>query len=135
MKLVRYSSISSVPSGTDGRLIMTSAQPVHHYGPYVVDDSGFVPLSEAVKRVTGGTLSAQEVKAMYDFPDGCVTSGFRVPLDRRADFHGDIAEVSKAVRDSAKGAQEELADAYREFDMQQKLDAINNNSGDNSNRE
>lgn len=135
MKLVRYSTISSIPSGDDGRLIMTSAQPVHHYGPYVVDDSGFVPLSEAVKRVTGGTLSAQEVKAMYDFPDGRVTSGFRVPLDRRADFHGDIAEVSKAVRDSAKGAQEELADAYREFDIQQKLDAINNNSSDNSNRE
>lgn len=135
MQLVRYSSISSVPSGTDGRLIMTSAKSVHHYGPYVVDDSGFVPLSEAVKRVTGGTLSAQEVKAMYDFPNGRVTSGFRVPLDRRADFHGDIAEVSKAVRDSAVGAQEELADAYREYDMQQKLDAINGNSGDNSNRE
>lgn len=135
MKLVRYSSISSVPSGTDGRLIMTSAQPVHYYGPYVVDDSGFVPLSEAVKRVTGGTLSAQEVKALYDFPSGRVTSGFRVPLDRRADFHGDIAEVSKAVRDSAVGAREELADAYREYDMQQKLDAINGNSGDNSHTE
>lgn len=134
MALVRYSSISSIPSASDGRLIMTSAQPVHHYGPYVVDDSGFVPLSEAVKRVTGGTLSAQEVKAMYDFPDGRVTSGFRVPLDRRADFHGDIAEVSKAVRDSAVGAREELADAYREYDMQQRLDAINN-LGDNSNRE
>lgn len=135
MKLVRYSSISSIPSASDGRLIVTSAKPVHHYGPYVVDDSGFVPMSEAVKRVTGGTLSAQEVKAMYDFPDGRVTSGFRVPLDRRADFHGDIAEVSKAVRDSAQGAQEELADAYREYDMQQKLDAINSNSSDNSNRE
>lgn len=135
MKLIRYSTISSLPSADENRLVVGDFSPIHHNGSYVVDDSGFVPLSEAVKRVTGGALSSQEVKALYDFPDGRVTSGFRVPLDRRADYHGDIAEISKAVRDSAVGAREELADAYREYDMQQKLDAINGNSGDNSHTE
>lgn len=135
MKLIRYSTISSLPSAGENRLVVGDFAPIHHNGPYVVDDSGFVPLSEAVKRVTGGALSSQEVKALYDFPDGRVTSGFRVPLDRRADYHGDIAEISKAVRDSAEGASIELADAYKQYEFEQKLNSINSNSSDNINRE
>ena len=125
MRITRYKKILSYPDeDKESRLVCCSNLAVHEYGAYVVDDSGFTPMSEAVKRVTGGTLSQAEVQAMYDVPNGRVTKGFRVPLDRRANFHGDIAEVSKAARNAREEAGEALQQSYEQFQHEQRLAEI-----------
>lgn len=127
MRIFRYKTISTLPSSEpDGRLTMITTEISKEYGDYIVDDSAFVPMSEAVKRVTGGALSQQDIKTMYDFPTGKVATAFKLPVDRTHAYTGDIAEVSKAVREAAKGAQEELEEAKRQFDFEQRLNAINN---------
>lgn len=131
MRIFRYNHISTIPHRAE--IFETTNLVNRTYGEYIVDDSNFVPMSEAVKHVTGGALSDSEVKAMYDFPNGEITKGFRVPLDRRRGFTGDIAEVSKAIRDSAKGAQEELLDARRQFDFEQRLNELNGSSESSTN--
>lgn len=128
MNIVRYTSISTLPlQSGESRLDQSSNLANKRYSdaPYIVDDSGFVPMSEAVKRVTGGALSKEQIKTMYDFPDGTVPSGFRVPLDRRRGFTGDIAEVSQAVRESGKEANEALSKLYDRYQDEQALDRLN----------
>lgn len=107
-----------------------NADPVQDkdFGEYVVDDSHFVPMSEAVKRVTGGTLSSQEVRAMYDFSDGKDT-GKKVPVDRSHRFT-DIAEISVEARKTAAKVQKGIAEAKEQFEFEQKLNSVNNVSVD-----
>lgn len=103
------------------------------FGEYVVDDSHFVPMSEAVKRVTGGTLSPQEVRAMYDFSDGKDT-GKKIPVDRSHRFT-DLAEISVEARKTAEKVKQGLKEAKEQYEFEQKLENINSVSVDSVSKE
>lgn len=97
--------------------IVDVEQPEKDYGDYVVDDSSFVPMSEAVKRVTAGALSADQLKSMYDFSDGKDT-GVKIPVDRSHRFSGDIAEVSELAHQAADDVKASLSKAKDDYDYQ-----------------
>lgn len=124
--MTRFKTISFFPS--DMTIVDVDADlcASKDFGDYVVDDSHFVPMSEAVKRVTGGTLSEAEIKTMYDFPNGKDT-GEKVPIDRtHRMMNGDIAEMSVEYKRAQKAAKESIDKAKEDFDFEQKLNAINN---------
>lgn len=121
----RYNTITTIPDTL--RVDTYLLQPEKDYGEYIVDDSYFVPMSEAVKNVTSGAVSPEALQGMYDFKDG-VDTGMKIPVDRSHRFTGDIAEVSKAVREAEAGAVEELKEARRQFDFEQKMNELNGNS-------
>lgn len=91
--------------------------PEKDYGDYVVDDSSFVPMSEAVKRVTAGALTPEQIKSMYDFADGKDT-GVKIPVDRSHRFSGDIAEVSELAHQAVSDVNSSFAKAKDDFDYQ-----------------
>lgn len=103
-------------------------------GPYVVDDSCFVPMSEAIKQLSANQSGADSDNLMYDFKDGKDT-GIEVPLSRRKDVK-DIAEVSSAIMDHIDETSEKIKkDAKRLKDVQQfesELAAIKANSSPDS---
>lgn len=125
--LFRYSTYSCVPHSAE--IIESDCNPVatKDFGKYRVDDSSFVPMSEAVKRVTGGTLSKEQISAMYDFPDGKDT-GRKIPVDRTHSFTGDIAQAAKLLRDAEFKAQESIDIAKAEFDLDQKIEQLNSSA-------
>lgn len=120
----RYNTVCCLPGAMSLVDCEPDPVPYKNYGDYVVDDSHFVPMSEAVKRVTGGALSPDDVKVMYDFADGKDT-GKKVPVDRTHSFSGDIAEMSYELRKSEASAKEQLAEAKAQFDYEQELKSIN----------
>lgn len=126
--MIRFNTISFFPDDMECVAVNADLCASKDYGDYVVDDSHFVPMSEAVKRVTGGTLSEAEVKAMYDFPDGRDT-GAKVPVDRtHRMMNGDIAEMSVEYKYAQKQAKESLDKAKEDFEFEQKMDLINGTS-------
>ena len=84
---------------------------------YCVDDSAFVPMSEAVKQVVSGTASPSNL--VYQFKDG-KDNGEKVPYDRSHRFTGDIADMSVEYREAQKVAGEALEDAKTQFEREQK---------------
>lgn len=65
------------------------------FPPSVVDKSFFVPDAEAVKRLASAPkLSSDEVRSMYDFPNGD-DDGSPMPLTRRPG--ADLAELSNSI--------------------------------------
>ena len=62
---------------------------------YVVDDSNFVPISEAVKQLGANNTGADDLIACYDFPDGN-DNGMSVPISRTKNGK-DIAEISSHI--------------------------------------
>lgn len=82
--------------------------------PYIVDTSSFIPMSEAVKKVTGRMPDPATVKATYDFPDGR-GSADKIPVDRTHRFTGDIAEVSVDLRAKAAIANKSVSEAYEQY--------------------
>lgn len=56
--------------------------PVTPDSEYVIDDSCFVPMSEAVKQLgLNPNYTGSNNKTMYDFPDG-KDSGIEIPINR-----------------------------------------------------
>lgn len=84
---------------------------------YCVDDSAFVPMSEAVKQVVSGTSSPSNL--VYQFKDG-KDNGEKVPYDRSHRFTGDIADISVEYREAQKVAGEVIKDARTQFEREQK---------------
>lgn len=67
--------------------------------PYIVDDSSFVPISEALKQLSNvAPLSDSEMNKYYDFADGTDT-GISIPITRSPKDYSDITEVSTAITD------------------------------------
>lgn len=63
---------------------------------YIVDDSCFVPMSEAVKQLgLNPNFTGSDQKTMYDFPDG-KDNGIEMPINRTKDGK-DIAELSSVI--------------------------------------
>ena len=128
-----FNTISFFPSDMSIVSDESDPQKSKKYGDYIVDTSSFVPMSEAVKRVTGGTLSKDDIQSMYDFADGKDT-GQKVPIDRTHRFlSGDIAEMSVEVKAAEKAAKESLDRAYDDYQFEQKLNAVNGDNTANSN--
>lgn len=67
---------------------------------YIVDDSSFIPISEAIKQLKGNNVSAGEIEQTYDFPNGN-DNGMKIPLHRRSDVK-DIAEISSGIMEQAE---------------------------------
>lgn len=72
--------------------------------PYVVDDSNFVPMSEAVRQLGSGAVDNSIVDQYYDFPTGKDT-GESVPFSRTKECN-DIAVLSSKISEDTA----ELAD-------------------------
>lgn len=125
--MIRYSTISTLGDCN----FVTTADPVQVVGSYVVDDSAFVPLSEAVKNVSAGAVSPAMVKTMYDFADG-KDDGSSVPVDRTHSFTGDIAEVSQLQRKASEKVAKDFGEYLQDKVLDDKLQAINNGQVDSS---
>lgn len=82
---------------------------------YCVDDSGFVPISEALKQLDNVMpANAEQLADYYDFANG-KDSGIEIPLGRNPRESSDIAEISTAITnkvktlvDTAKNVSEQL---------------------------
>lgn len=82
-------------------------QPV---GERIVDDSHFIPMSEAVKQLSKSmTLDKGVIDGFYDFPDGR-DDGRKVDVAR---LRPEIVELSTEVRKKQKQLKEELAKATK----------------------
>lgn len=93
MKVEKFISIDSL-NGSEKFQFETEIK--YKSGPYLVDDSRFSPMSEALKQLNNmRPLSDQEISSCYDFPNGH-DSGVRIPLDRMHGFN-DITELSHDI--------------------------------------
>lgn len=100
--------------------------PVSQGGDYIVDDSHFVPMSEAVKQLGSSVATSDVISKSYDFVDGRDT-GIKVPVDRLHDVK-DLAELSVAVRNRSK----DLSESLEQESYNSKLKSIINKSGSDS---
>lgn len=104
--------------------------PKEDVGPYVVDDSCFVPISEAVSQLTTNALGDTVVSSYFDFPDGKDT-GISVPISRTKNGK-DIAELSSHIMDSINDIADKKIKAENELkaqkDFESKIQAINKNT-------
>lgn len=123
--MFRFKSINTLGSGD---LVCTS-DTSQIVGDYVVDDSAFVPLKEAVKNVNAGAISPQMARTMYDFPDG-KDDGSKVPVDRTHSFSGDIAEVATIARDSADSVREDFKEYLKDKAITDRLNSISGSSSE-----
>lgn len=82
--------------------------PVQVVGPRIVDDSNFIPMSEAVKQLSKtGNLTRGVIEGFYDFPDGR-DDGRKVDVAR---MRPEIVELSVAAREKANKLKEDLKNA------------------------
>lgn len=84
--------------------------------PYIVDDSKFSPISEALANINGQTLSDSQIAQSYDFPDG-KDNGMTLPIGRGR--FADIVDLSSEIsKDSAN-----LKEDYQNFEESEKRKA------------
>lgn len=82
--------------------------PLYKTGDYVVDDSGFQPMSEAVKQLSKtAPLTSDQIAAAYDFPDGKDT-GMKVPVERMPRT-SDIVEIVSGMQQDAAEVSAKIA--------------------------
>lgn len=82
--------------------------PLYKTGDYVVDDSGFQPMSEAVKQLSKtAPLTSDQIAAAYDFPDGKDT-GMKVPVERMPRT-SDIVEIVSGMQQEAAEVSAKIA--------------------------
>lgn len=112
--------------------------PIIESGPFVVDDSAFCPMSEAIKqlsRVNDPTLG--QLSECYDFPNGKDT-GKQLPITRQRNF-GDLAEYSQEIRESAKNMNNEILrgqlEAAEKESFKKELESVKVQSSGQTNKE
>lgn len=101
--------------------------------PFIVDDSSFLPIAEALKNLQMASLTTAEKSVYYDFPDG-KDDGSSVPVNRRHDVH-DITEISAAIIDEAKINAIKLEHAVNDYNNEvakQEFNKMNINNSVNS---
>lgn len=86
---------------------------------YVIDDSSFVPIKEAIKQLGKGYGEGNHIEQMYDFPDGKDT-GAQIPFSRSSQFK-DIAELSTEINNSQTEIQNKLDEAKKEQEFRDKI--------------
>lgn len=104
-------------------------------GAYVVDDSNFVPMAEAVRQLGANNVGSVDVKSCYDFVDGA-DNGMEIPLGRRKDCK-DIAEISanimKQVEETTEHIRNEKDYQNRKKSFEKSLNSIKSDSSNSSN--
>lgn len=66
--------------------------------PYIVDDSHFCPISEALKQLNhSAPISDSEIESCFDFPDG-KDDGRGIPFQRQSACVG-VAELAQNIMD------------------------------------
>ena len=119
MSFKRFVTINVV----NGASMYDDFVPVSQGGDYMVDDSHFVPMSEAVKQLdNAAAVSSDVIAKSYDFVDGKDT-GSKVPVDRLHDVK-DLAELSVAVRESEK----DVKDTYVKESYNSKIKSLTDKS-------
>lgn len=94
----------------DGKLEIESVSlPETPSGDYLIDDSNFIPMAEAVKqlnRINDPTFG--QLAQVYDFPNG-KDNGKSIPLTRRHDIK-DIAEISAEITAEVKDINSKISE-------------------------
>lgn len=81
--------------------------PVTCDSEYVIDDSCFIPMSEAVKQLgLNPNFTGADYKTAYDFPDG-KDSGIEIPINRTKNGK-DIAELSSSIAEQQDNISNEI---------------------------
>lgn len=113
----RYETINSIV----GSKLVNYEIPDEPIGDYCVDDSHFVPISEAVKSITGsaGDLT-QEFN--FDYKDGKDT-GFKVPVDRTHRLDA-LVDTVTALRQNVKDSSEKALKKAQQKALDKKLNDI-----------
>lgn len=87
---------------------------------YVVDDSNFVPIKEAIKQLNRiADPSMDDIAQSYDFPNGKDT-GKPIPVTRTHNF-GDIAELAVEVNQQTDKMRKEIMQGKKELAYQQSV--------------
>lgn len=86
---------------------------------YIVDDSTFVPIAEAIKQLGNGSSTAAKTDLLYDFPDG-KDNGQEIPFSRSSQFK-DIAELSTQINNQTDSIKSEIEKAKNEAEMMEKI--------------
>lgn len=103
--------------------IVDYALPVTPDSPFVVDDSAFCPMSEAVKQLAKvPQVTSDEVKQYYDFADGRDT-GKKVPFERSSDFK-DITELSNNIIEETKNIVDTIESTKKKIKRQELLESV-----------
>ena len=103
-------------------------EPVIKSGAYIVDDSNFIPISEAIKQLSNQGLTDLETRSFYDFVDGHDT-GIKIPINRTHDGK-DIAEISQTIMEQVNVIADKKLKSeekiQQQLDFQNKINNINN---------
>lgn len=88
--------------------------------PYIVDDSNFIPIKEAIKQLNRiADPSATEVEQCYDFPNG-IDNGKKIPITRTHNY-GDIAELAVEVNQQTDKMREAIMEGKKELAYKQEI--------------
>lgn len=93
--------------------------PITPDSPYIIDDSSFVPIAEAIKQLGNGASIGAKEQLNYDFPDG-KDNGMEIPFSRSAQFK-DIAELSTEINNTQESIQNELDKAKKEKEFRDQV--------------
>lgn len=109
--------------------------PTYEKGPYIVDDSCFCPMSEAIKQLSKvSPMTSDEIEMVYDFPNGKDT-GKKVPVQRMP-YSSDITEISNSIMEDINEITEKTIKAQKavkaKADFNAKLNSINSSVNNNS---
>lgn len=106
--------------------------PVTPKTDYIVDDSNFIPMSEAVKQLGANNIGANDIKNYYDFPDG-EDNGMEIPISRTKNGK-DIAEISSAIMEKVDDMSEKVRNAReianKKAELEQSINNIQQSSND-----
>lgn len=123
----RLSCVSLV----NGVKIVDYKLPVTPKTPYIIDDSNFCPMSEAIKSLAKSPqITSDEIYAYYDFPNGRDT-GKKIPFERSADFH-DIVELSNSIVEDSKNIAEDIEKTSKKAERIKKFQSSSLNPSNDS---
>lgn len=88
--------------------------PKYKSGPYVVDDSCFIPMSEAIKQLGANGSGGSDETLLYDFPNGH-DNGMAVPATRTKNIK-DIAEISTHISEQTEIMSEKIKESKKHYD-------------------
>lgn len=88
--------------------------------PYIVDDSNFIPIKEAIKQLNRiADPSTSELEQSYDFLNG-IDNGKQIPISRTHNY-GDIAELAVEVQQQTDKMREAILEGKKELAYKQEV--------------
>ena len=122
MKLQRIDSVNSL----NGNKTINYELPKQVNNEYLIDDSCFIPMSEAVKQLGINNSGHTNINTLYDFKDG-IDDGSAIPFNRQRAYK-DIAELSTAINEQMEIIKEDIEVQAKlqktKEDFQNRLNAI-----------